>query len=288
MKYTIKDFRKQFPNDAACLAFLFNEQHPDGIECPSCQHKDCFYPILERRCYSCSWCGHQISPTAGTIFHKSPTPLTLWFHAIFLMSVSKNGVAAKELERQLGVTYKCAWRIAKQIRLLMKEDIGTIGGHVEIDETYIGGVRPGKRGRGAAGKTAVFGAVERQGRIKLDVIEQVRAATLMPLVQKTVAPGTEISTDESNSYNALESLGYTHRTVKHGRNEFVRGKTHTNTIDGFWSQFKRSLSGTHHSVSPQHLQKYADEFSFRYNHRRDLEPLTSTLLSRASQPVLGE
>lgn len=153
MKYTIKNLRNDFPNDETCLDFIFKNRWPKGLTCPNCEKKD-FYHVRGRKSYACK-CGYQVSPTEGTIFHKSSTPLTLWFHAIFLMSQSKNGVAAKELERQLGVTYKCAWRMAKKIRLLMSDDDGPLGDNeiVELDETYVGGKAKGKRGRGAAKKT---------------------------------------------------------------------------------------------------------------------------------------
>lgn len=178
MKYTIKDFRADFPNDKTCLDFIFNNRYPKGLSCPKCD-KSAFHAVEGRRSYACA-CGFQVYPTEGTIFHKSPTPLTLWFHAIFLMSQSKNGVAAKELQRHLGVTYKCAWRIAKQIRLLMSPDGGPLGGLeiIEADETYVGGVRRGKRGRGAEGKTPVFGVVERKGHVKTQVVPNVRMVTL--------------------------------------------------------------------------------------------------------------
>lgn len=146
MKYSIKNFRQDFPDDKTCLAFIFKHRYPKGLTCPKC-NRTSFVPVEGRRSYACA-CGYQVYPTEGTIFHKSPTPLTLWFHAIFLMSQSKNGVAAKELERQLNVTYKCAWRMAKQIRLLMGQGPGPLGGLeiIEADETYVGGVRRGKRG----------------------------------------------------------------------------------------------------------------------------------------------
>lgn len=135
MKYSIKNFRQDFPDDKTCLAFVFKNRYPRGLACPKCE-RNTFVPVEGRRSYACA-CGYQVYPTEGTIFHKSPTPLTLWFHAIFLMSQSKNGVAAKELERQLGVTYKCAWRMAKQIRLLMGQGPGPLGG-LEIIEAVRG------------------------------------------------------------------------------------------------------------------------------------------------------
>lgn len=283
MKYTIKHFRAQFPTDQACLAYLYRKRWPGGATCNKCKKTDCFYPITGRRTYVCSWCGHQISPTAGTIFDHSPTPLMSWFHAMFLFATAKNGVAAMEIMRQIGVTYKCAWRIAHKIRLLMAQDGGLLAGMLEADETYVGGKRPGKRGLGADGKTPVFGVVERGGKIKTRVIHRARSSVVMPLLLMMSARGSMLSTDESGIYNKAESMGYMHETVKHSASEYVRGAVHTQTIDGFWSQFKRSVNGTYHAVSPRHLQTYLDEFCFRYDHRADADPLPETLFARAAE-----
>jgi len=283
MKYTIKNLKNDFPTDEACLDFIFKNRWPKGLTCPNCDKKD-FYHVKGRKSYACK-CGYQVSPTKGTIFHKSNTPLTLWFHAIFLMSQSKNGVAAKELERQLGVTYKCAWRMAKQIRLLMSDDDGPLGGKeiVELDETYIGGKAKGKRGRGAAKKTPVFGAVERDGKIKTKVVLNVRKLTLMPLIKDMVIDSSVIVTDESNSYNDVKKLGHLHESINHSKGQYVDGDVHTNTIEGFWSQFKRSVHGTYHSISRKHLQLYLDEFSFRYSHRKSDVALPVLVFSKVGQ-----
>lgn len=283
MKYTIKNLRNDFPNDEACLDFIFKNRWPKGLTCQNCESKD-FYHVKGRKSYACK-CGYQISPTEGTIFHKSSTPLTLWFHAIFLMSQSKNGVAAKELERQLGVTYKCAWRMARQIRLLMTDDDGPLGGNeiVELDETYVGGKAKGKRGRGAAKKTPVFGAVERDGKLKTKVVLNVRKLTLMPLIKDMVADNSVIVTDESNSYNDVKKIGHLHESINHSKGQYVDGDVHTNTIEGFWSQFKRSVHGTYHSVSRKHLQLYLDEFSFRYSHRKSNLALPVLIFSKVGQ-----
>jgi transposase-like protein len=191
------------------------------------------------------------------------------------MSTSRNGVAAKELERQLGVTYKTAWRMAHQIRKLMGDGGGKLKGIVEADETYIGGVRPGKRGHGAAGKTAVAGAVERGGSVKAKVIGKLTTTNVFRNVQRNVENGSELHTDESPVYNYAGGFGFKHVVVNHGMKEYVRGTAHTNTIDGFWSQLKRSISGTHHHVSAKHLQKYVDEFAFRYSNRKIASSSTS-------------
>lgn len=267
MSYTLRDFQGQFPDDRACLDFLFKQRWPNGGTCDECGKKDCFYPIEKRRSYSCAWCGFQLYPTAGTIFHKSPTSLVSWFFAIFLMSTSRNGVAAKELERQLGVTYKTAWRMAHEIRKLMQDGPAKLAGVVEADETYVGGQRPGKRGRGAAGKTAVVGIAERRGGVKAKVVDAVNTANVIGHIRATVEPKATIHTDELPVYNYVAPLGYSHEQVNHGLKQYVRGRCHTNTIDGFWSQLKRSIDGTHHHVSRKYLQNYVNEFAFRYSNR---------------------
>jgi transposase len=176
-KYTLADFGQQFPDDDACLRYLFAKRYGQHGPACACGKRDRFHRVAGRRTFACAWCGAQISPTAGTIFDHSPTPLTLWFLAMFFMCSNKNGVAALELKRQLGVTYKTAWRMAKSIRQLMHDDTDPdkLKGTVEGDETYCGGKRTGgKRGRGAPGKTPVVGFVERGGRVRVKVIQRVR------------------------------------------------------------------------------------------------------------------
>lgn len=269
MSYILKEFLSEFPDDQACLDYMFKVRWPRGLTCPECGKHGSFHHIKGRRAYSCAWCAKHVYPTAGTIFHKSSTSLHSWFFAIFLMSASKNGVAAKELQRQIGVTYKTAWRMNHEIRKLMGNGKpGKLKWAVEADETYIGGVRPGKRGRGAAGKTPIIGMVERDGKVIAKVIDNVTTANVFPQITRNLEPGSTLHTDENAVYRYAPRWGFKHRTVNHGREEYVRGDVHTNTIEGFWSQLKRSVHGTHHSISRKHLQKYVDEFSFRYNHRK--------------------
>ena len=280
IKYTIKEFNRDFPDETACLNYLFNKLYGKDYKCPRC-HKTGFYRVKERKWYSCAWCGYSLSPCANTIFHKSPTSLKTWFFAIFLISTSRNGVAAKELMRQTGVTYKCAWRIMRQTRKLMRTDNSfKLSGIVEVDETYVGGKHRGKRGRGAEGKTPVFGMVEREGEVKTKVVENVKAKTLLPLIQENVEENTQVMSDEFGSYNKVAKYGFNHEVVKHAIKEYVRGNVHTNTIDGVWSQLQRSIDGTYHSVSPQWLQLYVDEFAWRYSHRSSELPFFFLLLER--------
>jgi transposase len=284
--YTIKNFNEQFPNDDACLDFLFKALFPKGVYCPTCQRITTHYRIANRKVYCCEFCGHTISPTAGTIFHKSDTPLRSWFHAMFLMTSTKTGISAKQLERELGVTYKTAWRIFKQVRKLMDENVNPLAGQVEVDETYIGGKSEGKRGRGASGKSIVMGLVERDGNAVAKVIPDVKAKTLLPMIEKQVAKEgkTVVFTDELRSYNKVERLGYGHEIVQHCAKQYVRGIAHVNTCEALWSTIKRGIDGVNHHVSPLYLQGYLDSYIYRYNHRKDETPMFLMLLSRVTIP----
>ena len=165
--FTIRDFFKRFPDDNACLDHLMKLRYGDSLDCPKCSKHGHFTRIRKMPAYACPWCGHHIHPMAGTPFEATRTPLQSWFYAMYLFTTTRHGVPAKELQRQLGITYKTAWRMGHEIRKYMAKIDGDDGlsGHVEIDETYVGGKRPGKRGRGAAGKTIVLGMVERDGDI---------------------------------------------------------------------------------------------------------------------------
>jgi transposase len=214
IKYTtIQQFNKDFPDDDACLEYIFNQRYGKDYECPKC-HKRGFYRNRGRKSYSCAWCGYDISPLAGTIFHKSPTSLKNWFFAIFLMSTSKNGVAAKEIQRQTGVTYKTAWRMMRQIRKLMDSvDSTKLEGTIEVDETYIGGKRQGKRGRGAEGKSIVFGMAEREGEVRAEVVTNAKAKTLINIIRKNVEEKSHIMSDEFQSYEDIAHYGFSHGVV---------------------------------------------------------------------------
>jgi transposase-like protein len=279
-RYTITNFNDDFPNDTACLEWLKNHLYPDGIFCKKCGKITKHHRIMARRSYSCDICGHHVHPTAGTIFEKSPTPLKLWFHAIYLMSSTRCGISAKQIERETGVTYKTAWRMFKQIRSMLEENNNNLSGHVEADETYMGGKRHGKRGRGAEGKTPVAGITQRKGKIIANTIPNVKARTLLPIIKECVLPNTVIYTDELPSYNKLSSMGYVHRRIHHALRVYVMGDIHTNTIEGFWSLLKRGISGVYHSVSAKYLQSYLNEYTFRYNHRKDDMPMFKTIIAQ--------
>lgn len=202
MRYTVKQFNEDFPNDDVCLDTIFENRYGDVTTCPKCAVVDTkFYRVKARKCYACMHCGYQLHPLAQTIFHKSETSLRLWFYAIYLFSVSKNGVSAKELERHLGVTYKTAHRMCRQIRKLMAEDDDTpLTGIVEADETYHGGKRKNSRQRGPYGKTPIIGAVERYGRVRAQVIDTTSSRRAKSFLGPILSPDAELHTDESSIY----------------------------------------------------------------------------------------
>jgi transposase len=287
---TTTQFFRQFPDDETCLNHLFNVRIGQGFTCPSCERPSNWYRIKAERAYSCQWCGHHLHPTVGTPFEQTRTPLQLWFYAIHLFTTTRHGVSAKELERQLGVTYKTAWRMAGLIRQHMADvdgeaPIGGPGTHVEIDETLVGGVKKGKHMRGSAGKTVVVGAVQRGGNLITAVVPNQRKATLQPFVEANVTVGGVVHTDEMNSYRGLAAAGYRHATVNHSAEEYayfdyrLSATVSVNGIENFWRHLKCSISGTHVSVSPKYLGRYAKEFEYRFNRRFAAETMLPELLS---------
>lgn len=285
-KYTLLDMQREFPDDKTCVEWLFNYQHPNGLTCEKCGVVNSkFHYVAQKKSFSCQWCGHHVFPCAGTIFDHSPTPLTKWFYAIYLMSQTRTGISAKQLERELGVTYKTAWRMFKMIRSVLDDNgdaFGSGGGDVEVDETYVGGHRKGTRGRGSENKTPVVGIIERKGRAKAKVVPNSKYLSIIPLVTDTVDPSAAVHTDEYGVYKSLDKLGFDHQTVQHQRKQYVSANVHTNSVEGFWAQVKNAVNGVHHGVSPDYLQHYVNEYAFRYSHRNDVTPMFSTILFRAS------
>ncbi len=285
-KYSVQNLKRDFPTDKACLEYIFKSLHSE--QC-SCEGK--YKPMKNSKKYQCGKCRYKISPTADTIFHKSDTPLTLWFHAIFIFSNAKSGISAKEMERQLGVTYKCAYRILQHIRKALEQSMDKLSGDVEMDEAYFGG--KGKAGKDnkdlskvMAKKAVVISAVERGGRMKAEVTPNAQANTIGGFLEKHIEPkGTRLMTDKSDRYDRV-ALGYDRHAVDHHRKEFTRGDVHINNIETFWSHIKRSIKGTHKVISKKHLQSYLDGFVFHYNNRHnDSERFASLLgmILRASE-----
>jgi transposase-like protein len=286
-RMSLVEFMREFPDDATCLKYLWRQRFsPDGTHahCPKCDTERVFkkYPIKNRRtAWSCTQkgCGHHIHPLAGTIFEKSSTSLHLWFYAMYLMSSTRCGISAKQLEREIGVGYKTAWRMFHLIRnqLMAQGTTEPLSGVVETDETFVGG-KPRKKDRAtmtradsrawASPKVTVWGAVERDGQVRAQIIPFSGAGDIRPRVLDNVKADATLYSD---GFNVYRTMGYNHAWVDHHREEYVRGAVHTQTIEGFWSIMKGGLNGVYRgAVSKQHLQSYVDEYAFHYNHRTGL------------------
>ena len=226
---TFKEFQAEYPDDPACLAKLMEINFGGtNIHCPGCGALANFSPMGKRRGFACQECGHHVYPCAGTIFRNSSTKLTIWFFAMYLMTSTRHVVAAKEIERQTAVTYKCAWRICHELRKLMTSADNTtpLSGHVEIDETRVGGKQKMRdRRRRGDNKTIVMGIVERNGNMRAGPIDDLSGANLENIVKNHVKKGTIVSTDEWSGYNRLAALGFDHGHVNHFSRDF--GQRHS-------------------------------------------------------------
>jgi transposase len=289
LRYTVRDFDREFPDDDACLEYMAEQRWPGHVtQCAKCGLERKHYRIKGRTAYSCGHCGTQIYPLAGTIFEKTTTPLKTWFYAMYLMGSTRCGISAKQIQRETGVTYKTAWRIFKQVRSLLSEgDLQLEGSTVEMDETYMGGKRhdhPGRPNRADPTHRPVVGMVERGGRVRAFVANDVTRKSLHGFAKEYIMPASTIYTDELPAYHGLDRMnGYRHRRSNHSQGVYVRGDVHTNTIEGFWSLMKRGIGGVYHSagVSAKHLQSYLDEYCFRYNRRHSGNQQFRAILSRA-------
>ena len=266
----VNEFEERFGTEAACRQYLFELRWPDGFRCPQCSH-DVAWEATRGR-YVCQRCRHQTSLTAGTIFQDTRKPLKQWFRAMWHVTNQKQGVSALGLQRALGLgSYHTAWTwMHKLRRAMVRPNRDRLQGHVEVDETYIGGVKPGKTGRGAAGKVLVLVATERTaeghlGRIRLKPIRNAAMTTLNEAVPACVQQGATILTDSWNGYNAMEQIGFRHHVIR------ATEETGDNLLPGphrVASLLKRWLLGTHQgAVRQSHLDYYLDEFTFRFNRR---------------------
>ena len=288
--YTIQQFFKQFPDDDSCLDHLMATRYGGSVKCAKCERIGKFSRIRKMPAYVCAWCGHHIHPLVGTPFEKSRTSLQKWFYALYLFTTSRHGVPAKELQRQLGVTYKCAWRMGHEICKYIGKTEGDnwLSGHVEIDETYIGGGKRGQgRGRAMESKTTVFGMVQRGGEVITRVVPNAARKTLTPHILENVSRSTTLSSDEWAAYKALYKHGYTHGVCNHSKEEWVNGIHHTNSMEGFWSRFKNAIRGTHIHVSRKYLANYLVEFEYRHNLRGQPQLMFDRLLQAFSLSIFA-
>lgn len=284
----------KFDTDEKCRIALEKLRWPEGVRCIRCGSEK-ISRNYKRNQFECTPCGYHFSVTAGTIFHDSHLPLRKWFIATYLICESKKGVSALQLKRVLGVAYKTAWYLCHRIREAVKdadsELLGLASGFVECDETYIGGkakwmhkadkVRRGMRPGNQSRKAAVFGAIERNGKVRLqfggDML--VTKSELRAFLKSKLADETKvISTDQHRAYLGVGDDNTIHVSVDHSRGEYVRGLAHTNTMENVWSLFKRSIVGSYHQISVKHLDRYLDELEFRFNNRNNPFLFRDTLL----------
>jgi transposase len=260
---TLREFQARFPTEDSCLDHLFQVRYGTDFNCPKCSRPAKYSRVKSRRSYQCNWCANQLYPTAGTPFDRTRTSLRDWFYVMFLFTTTRNGVAAKRVQREIGVTYKTAWRMCHEVRKYMAaldsdDPLGGEGSTVQIDETLIGGRVIGQgMGPHADQKQTVMGMLEVDGELITRVIPNRTKKTIQPVIMEHVLPGTIIHTDEHHGYKGINMRGYRHQTVCHSHGEYVSpyGAT-VNSIEGFWNILKRGINGTHIHVSPKHLTKY--------------------------------
>ena len=270
---SLREFQDRFPTEDSCLDHLFQVRYA-GTNCPKCDRPVNYSRVRGRRAYQCAWCANQLYPTAGTPFDRTRTSLRDWFYVMFLFTTTRNGVAAKRVERELGVTYKTAWRMCHQIRKYMAQldsddPLGGPGEVVQVDEALIGGKAHGHgKGNHRINKTIVMGMLENGGELITRIIPDTRRHTLWGEICSNVLPGSTLYTDEFASYRSISLRGFRHLSCNHSEKEYVskRGAT-INNLEGYWSMLKRGIQGTHIHVSSKHLPKYLGEFEYRWNMR---------------------
>ena len=287
-RYGVPSLKRQFPTNDACLDYLFDMHHNRGCSCGGT------YSLMKdrnkvRRKFQCSKCRFKIAPTAGTVFHKSSTPLTLWFHAVLVFSNAKSGTSSQQMQRNLEVTYKCAYRILFHIRKALKQNDTKLKGDVEIDTGYFGGrgnagANNERLSRVMAKKAVVIVAVERGGRVKAEIVPDSSSRTMTEFIQRNIQTKlTNTLTDSSKVYLKSDKT-HDRYSVDHHKGEYVRDDIHINTVETFFAHLKRSIKGTFKSLSRKHLQSYLDSFVFHYNNRHSDKERFSLLLDMMLRP----
>jgi transposase-like protein len=281
----VKQWEAAFPDEAACDRYLIAHRWPAGVRCPRCESQRVYKLTTMENKWECPDCreggAYRFSHLVGTIFENTKVDLREWFKVINLMLTSKKGISARQIHRYMGFgSYQTAWYMCHRIRAALQDkEFQKLIGIVEVDETFVGGKaynKHGGRGGGGrggigSGKTPIVGAVERKGNVVARVIDTVSAEVLTKFVMESVSEKVSLLvTDERTGYRHVKRL-YPHKVIKHTAGEYVVGAVHTQTIEGFWSIFKRGVVGTFHKVSKKYMALYVAEFQFRYNNRHNPE-----------------
>jgi transposase-like protein len=276
MDTNLVELFEKYNSEDRCREYLELIRWPSGVCCVRCGNLS-VSKIEKRHQYECNGCGYQFSATAGTVFHDSHLPLWKWFLAAYLICESKKGMSANQIKRTLGISYKTAWYLCHRIREAMKiEPTEKLKGVCEVDETFVGGKYDKRRKREPHDKPCVVGVIERKGEVRAEKAISRGARALSAFVRTSVETGATLMTDD---YAGYEKVGreYDHHVINHSKLEYVVGLTHTNSIENFWSLFKRGVVGQFHKVSEKHLDRYLDEFTYRFNGRDDDRLFQNTL-----------
>lgn len=291
---TLAAFMAYFKDEETCRLYFEKIRFRNGSYCPHCAHKD-VYRFNDGKRFRCAQCKKDFTIKTGTVFGESKISIQKWFVAIYLLSVNKKGISSVQLANQVGVTQKTAWFMDHRIRHSMKQNGGKLFGIIEADETYVGGKErnkhfdkriEGTQGRNTKTKAVVMGLLQRGGMVKANVVNDVRMMTVESQIVNNVKLGSTLYTDDFNSYSRIGKF-FPHEVVHHSKGQYVRdGNIHSNGMESFWAMFKRGYYGIYHQMSKKHLQKYIDEFAFRYKHKEsELVETFSDVVERVSTNV---
>ena len=287
---TLTEFTDFFKDEETCIKHFASVRFANGEYCPHCGHEE-IYTFSSGKRFRCAKCKQDFTIKTGTVFGESKLPLRKWFMAIYLLSNTSKGISSVQLAKHVGVSQKTGWFMDHRIRKAMQQNGGQLFGKIEADETFIGGLSKNMhkkkrlaaiKGTGGTGKAAIFGLKSRSGEVRAQVVKSVGSVHLHPEIKKHVAAGSVLYTDQWVAYRGLRE--YKRTMVNHGMKEYVKGDCHTNGIESFWALFKRGYHGIYHQMSKKHLQRYVDEFAFRFNCKDDsMQSKFSELVDRMSK-----